>query len=434
MKTEKVGIVGLGTVGTGTLKILVKEREMIHAKTGVWIDVTKACDLNIDRNFDFDFDKSILTTNFNDLIEDPEIVTIVELIGGYTVAKDLILKALNAKKNIVTANKALIAKYSKEIFGTAEKNGVKVYYEASVGGGIPIITPLQESLAGNNVLSIKGIINGTANYILTEMTEKGLEFEDVLKTAQELGYAEADPTFDIEGIDTAHKITVLASLAYGGYVDFEKVPVRGITKITKEDIQFAKDFGYNIKLLATAKQEDKAEVEVRVEPTLIPKKEILASVNDVYNAVEVVGDYVGKTMFYGKGAGMDPTGSAVVADVIKLSTEDIAANVPKGDFYYNVHKEIKLKDINESTSKYYIRLKAKDKAGILAFIAEKFKDSNISIESMVQTSKATDENNFVSLIFITHEALERSLQESLSKIKENADIDIENSICLRIDD
>ncbi len=434
MKTEKVGIVGLGTVGTGTMKILIKEREAIHEKTGVWIDVKKACDLNINRDFDFEFDKGILTTDFNELLNDPEIVTIVELIGGHTTAKDLIIKALKAKKNVVTANKALIAKHSKELFQVAEDNKVKVYYEASVGGGIPIVTPLQESLAANNVLSIKGIINGTANYILTEMTEKGLKFENVLKEAQDLGYAEADPTFDIEGMDTAHKITVLASLAYGGYVDYDKVPVKGITQITKEDIKFAKDFGYNIKLLATAKKEpNEDEVEVRVEPTLISKTEILASVNDAYNAVEVEGDYVGKTMFFGKGAGMDPTGSAVVADVIKLATEDMAANVPKGNYHYNIHKELKLKDINDTSSKYYIRLRAKDKRGILAYIAEKFNDNNISIESMKQTSKATVENNFVSLIFITHEALERNLNTSLKQMKENSDIDVENSICLRID-
>lgn len=432
MKTEKIGIVGLGVVGTGTLKILIQEREAIHDKTGVWIDVKKACDINLDRDFGFDFDRSILTKDFNELINDPEIVTIVELIGGYTIAKDLILKALNAKKNIVTANKALIAKYSKELFLTAEQNGVKIYYEASVGGGIPIITPLQESLSANNILSIKGIINGTANYILTEMTEKGLEFGDVLKKAQELGYAEADPTFDIEGIDTAHKITVLASLAYGGYVDFEKVPVKGITKITKEDIKFAKDFGYNIKLLATAKKYNDG-VEVRVEPNLVDKSEMLASVNDAYNAIEVVGDYVGKTLFYGRGAGMNPTGSAVAADVIKLSTEDMAANIPKGKYYYNIHKEINLKDINDSISKYYIRLKLKDKAGMLAFIAEEFKNENISIESMVQTSKATDENNFVTLIFITHEVLERNLKSALDKIGKNTEIDIQNSISLRID-
>ena len=433
MKTEKVGIVGLGTVGTGTLKILINEREEIHKKTGVWIDVKKACDLNIDREFDFNVDKSILTTRYDDLIEDKEISTIVELIGGYTIAKDIIIKALKAGKNVVTANKALIAKFSKELFEIANENRVKIYYEASVGGGIPILTPLQESLAGNNILEIKGIINGTANYILTEMTEKNLEFKDVLKKAQELGYAEADPTFDIEGIDTAHKITILASLAYGGYVDFEKVDVKGITSITKEDIKFASELNYNIKLLATAKKYGE-EIEVRVQPTLISKKEILSNVNDVYNAIEVVGDYVGKTMFYGKGAGMEPTGSAVVADVIKLATEDIASNVPKGNYYYNIKNELKLRDSEKTVSRYYIRLNVKDETGILAFITNEFKENNISIESMIQTSKGCDSNKFVSLIFITHDVLEFDLKKALENIYDNENINFDKSILLKIDE
>ncbi|BDU49803.1 homoserine dehydrogenase [Haliovirga abyssi] len=434
MKIEKVGIVGLGTVGTGTLKILINEREKIHQKTGVWIDVKKACDLNIEREFDFDVDRSIFTNNYNELIEDDEISIIVELIGGYTIAKDIIIKALKAGKNVVTANKALIAKYSKELFAIANSNGTKIYYEASVGGGIPIITPLQESLAGNNILSIKGIINGTANYILTEMTEKNIEFEKVLKKAQELGYAEADPTFDIEGIDTAHKITILASLAYGGYVDFEKVGVKGITSITGEDIKFANDLGYNIKLLATAKKYEDEEIEVRVQPTLISQKEILSNVNDVYNAIEVIGDYVGKTMFYGKGAGMEPTGSAVVADVIKLATEDLANNIPKGNYYYNINKELSLRALEKSISKYYIRLNVKDEIGTLAFVTNKFKDNNISIESMIQTCKSFDDNKFVSLIFITHDVLEADLKKSLDEIYISENVNVEKSILLKIDE
>ncbi len=431
MKTEKVGIVGLGTVGTGTLKILIKEREKIHQKTGVWIDVKKACDINIDRNFGFEFDKSILTKNYDDIINDPEISTVVELIGGYNIAKELILKALRAKKNVVTANKALIAKYCKEIFQTANENGVKIYYEASVGGGIPIITPLQESLAGNNILSIKGIINGTSNYILSQMTEKGLEFGEVLKKAQELGYAEADPTFDIEGIDTAHKITILASLAYGGYINYENIYIEGITKITKEDITFADEFGYKIKLLAVAKKTDDG-IEMRVQPTLVSKNEMLASVNDVYNAIEVVGDYVGKTLFYGRGAGMEPTGSAVTADVIKLASEDIAANTPKGNYYYNIEKDVKLKNLDETSSKYYIRFKVKDKVGILAFIADKFKNNFVSIESLIQTSR--NENEFVSLIIITHTTNEKNLKQAVSEIESNSDIDVSKSIFLKIDE
>lgn len=433
MKTEKIGIVGLGTVGSGTLKILVQERDNIHTKTGVWVDVKKACDININRNFDFTFDKGILTTDYNEIINDSEISIVVELIGGYTIAKEIILKALRAKKSVVTANKALIAKFGRELFNTAKENGVKIYYEASVGGGIPIITPMQESLVANNIVSIKGIINGTANYILTEMTQKGLEFANVLKSAQELGYAEADPTFDIEGIDTAHKISILSSLAYGGYVDFEKIYVEGITKITKEDIKHASDFGYNIKLLAVAKKHGD-EVEVRVQPTLIPKSDILANVNDVFNSIEVVGDYVGKTLFYGRGAGMNPTGSAVVADIVKLAAEDAEAFKPVGNFYYNIEKEIPLKDYKSCESKYYIRFSVKDKVGILAYIAEKFKNKNISIEALFQNSEEKEENGYVSLILITHKVLEKNIREVVEEIRENNDIAINKSILLKIDE
>lgn len=433
MRTEKVAIIGLGVVGTGTLKILTQQRENIHEKTGVWIDVKKACDLNIDREFEFDFDKNILITDYNEIMEDDEISTVVELIGGYTVAKDIILKALNSGKNVVTANKALIAKYSKELFATAEKNGKKIYYEAAVGGGIPIVVPMQESLSGNRIDRIKGIINGTANYILTEMTEKGLDFGEVLKTAQELGYAEADPTFDVEGIDTSHKITILASLAFGGYVDFDKVGVRGISKITQNDIYFAKEFGYKIKLLAIAEKFDE-EIDIRVEPTLIKEKEILANVNGVFNAVEVIGSYVGKTMYYGKGAGEEPTGSAVASDVIKLSKEAVSENIPEGNYFYNINNELKLKNQDEKFSRYFVRFQVKDKVGILAFISEQFKENNISIEFLKQTKREETEDEFVSLIIITHSCYEKNLKNAVSSIEKSIDIDTEKSIYLRIDE
>jgi len=428
MKTVKVGIVGLGVVGTGTLKILLNERKAIYDKTNVWIDVKKACDININRDFGFEFDKNILTANYKEILEDPEISIVVELIGGYGIAREVIMGAIRAKKNVVTANKALVAKYSKEIFSEAKANNVKVFYEASVGGGIPIITPLQESLAANNINSLKGIVNGTANYILTQMTEKGLEFGEVLKKAQELGYAEADPTFDIEGIDSAHKITILASLAYGGYIDFDKVHVEGITKITKEDIKFAQEFGYNIKLLASADRNENG-VDIRVQPTLIEKSELLASVNDVFNAIEVTGDYVGKTFFYGRGAGMLPTGSAVAADIIKLAAED---KRHKGDYHYNIENELKLRDVNEAVSKYYVRLSVADKTGMLAFIAEKFAANGVSVESMMQLPKKDGEENIVSLIFITHDTVEKNLKQAVSQIGENSDIKLDNSICLKI--
>lgn len=429
MKNVKVGLVGLGVVGTGTLEILLNERNSIHEKTNVWIDVKKACDINIDRNFGFAFDKGILTKDYNDIINDSEISVVVELIGGYTIAKDIILKAIRAKKHVVTANKALIAKFSKEIFSEAKANGVKVYYEASVGGGIPIITPIQESLVANNILQIKGIINGTANYILSQMTMNGSDFDETLKKAMELGYAEADPTFDIEGIDTAHKITILASLAFGGYIDFDKVHILGITKITKEDIKFAQEFGYNIKLLATADKNENG-VEVRVQPTLVDKSEILASVNDVYNAIEVVGDYVGKTLFYGRGAGMTPTGSAVVSDIVKLAAEDTKY---KGEYHYNIENELVLRSVDESISKYYVRLTVKDQIGMLAFITDKFSKYGVSIESMRQLPKSDDVAKEVSLTFITHDTVEKNLKKAVAEIGQNSDVALNNSICLKID-
>ena len=428
MKNVKVGIVGLGVVGTGTLQILLNERNSIHEKTNVWIDVAKACDINTDRNFGFEFDKNILTKDYNDIINDPEISIVIELIGGYTIAKEIIMKAIKAKKHVVTANKALIAKFSKEIFSEAKSNGVKVFYEASVGGGIPIITPLQESLVANNITQLKGIINGTANYILSQMTMNGSDFDETLKKAMELGYAEADPTFDIEGIDTAHKITILASLAFGGYIDFEKVSVLGITKITKDDIKFAQEFGYNIKLLATANKNEDG-VEVRVQPTLIDKSEILASVNDVFNAIEVVGDYVGKTLFYGRGAGMNPTGSAVVADIVKLAAED---RKYKGEYHYNIENELNLRDADKSISKYYVRLTVKDEVGMLAFITDKFSKNSVSIESMLQLPKKYN-GKVVSLIFITHDIAEKNLKKAVAEIGQNSDVELNNSICLKID-
>ena len=431
MKTKKIGIIGLGTVGEGTLEILTKERNIIHKKTGVWVDVKKACDLNIDRNFDFDFDKNILTTDYKEIINDSEISIVVELIGGDTIAKKIIIDALKSKKHVVTANKALIAKHSKELFALADKNNVKIYYEASVGGGIPILTPLQESLVGNNILGIKGIINGTANYILSEMTEKGLAFDKVLADAQSLGYAEADPTFDIEGIDTAHKITILSSLAYGGYIDVNNVPVRGITKITKEDIEFADKAGYNIKLLAIAKK-DNDEIEISVEPTLITKKEILASVDGVYNAVEVIGDYVGKTMFYGKGAGMTPTGSAVVADIVKLAIEDGLKETVQGEYHYDIKNELKIKDLKETYSKYYIRLNVEDKLGILSFITNVFKENNISIESVIQNT-IKKSSNYTSLILTTHTIKREDLENSIIELEKEKRVNMDKSIFIKID-
>ena len=399
MNILKIGIVGLGTVGEGTLKILLNEAKKISQKASADIEVKYACDLDLDKKFSFDFDRSILIDDYKKIMEDDEIEVVVELIGGETIAKKILLEALENGKSVVTANKALIAKHSKEIFQKTRETNTNVYYEASVGGGIPIIIPLQESLVANNIQSIKGIINGTANYILTEMTQKGLSFDDVLKVAMEKGYAEADPTYDIEGIDTAHKITILASIAYGGCVDFDKVSISGITKIKPEDIQAADELGYIIKLIASAKLAgDK--IEVSVMPTLLEKSEQLANVNGVFNAIEVEGDYVGKTLFYGKGAGMDATASAVVADIVKACIK----NKYEGDFYYNIEKPIDVVSADDIVSKFYLRVEGAD-----IHLCEEIKDAGIEVEHFIRKDGY--------IIILTEAVKEKELLSHLEKFE-----------------
>lgn len=346
----KLGIIGLGTVGEGVLEILTKEKKNIGSK-GAEVEVKYACDLNLDRDFPFEFDKSILIKDYKTILNDPEVETVVELIGGEGLAKEIVLEAIKQGKNVITANKALIAKHSKEIFALATEKSVNLYYEASVGGGIPIINPLQENLVANNIVGIRGIINGTANFILTEMKEKGLDFNTVLKDAMEKGYAEADPTYDIEGIDTAHKICILASLAYNQTVDFEHISVKGITSIKTVDIELADELGYNIKLIASAKKVDE-KLAISVAPTLVNKDDLLSNVHGVFNAVEVEGDYVGTTVFYGRGAGKEATASAVVSDIVKA-----AVNCKyKERHYFNLEKEAVLLEEGELSGNYYIRI------------------------------------------------------------------------------
>jgi len=318
----KIGIIGLGTVGEGVLKVLTKEKESIFEKSRADIKVKYACDLNINREFSFDFDKSILINDYKKILNDPEIKIVVELIGGETIAKQIIIEAFEAKKSVVTANKALIAKYGVELFQRAKKNGVSFLFEAAVGGGIPIVTPLMESLVANTVTEIRGIMNGTSNYILTKMKEDNLSFDEALKIASEKGYAEADPTFDVDGIDAGHKINILASLAYGGSVKFKDMQLYGIREISTVDIFSANQLNSTIKLIASSKLLSETSAQISVEPVLIPNSEILAKVDGVYNAIETTGSYTDKTLFYGKGAGMDPTASAVVADIVKIVTRN----------------------------------------------------------------------------------------------------------------
>lgn len=348
----KIGIIGLGTVGEGVLKVLTKEKESIFEKSRADIEVKYACDLNIDREFSFDFDKSILTNDYKKVLNDPEIKIVVELIGGETIAKKIIIEAFQAKKSVVTANKALIAKFGVELFQIAKENGVSFLFEAAVGGGIPIVTPLMESLVANTITEIRGIMNGTSNYILTKMKEDNLSFDEALKIASEKGYAEADPTFDVDGIDAGHKINILASLAYGGSIKFKDMQLSGIRDISTVDIFSANKLNLTIKLIASSKLLSDKSAQISVEPTLIPNNEILAKVDDVYNAIETTGSYTDKTLFYGKGAGMDPTASAVVADIVKIVTR----NHIESDYFFNSTKVFEIVDSNTVKDSYYVRV------------------------------------------------------------------------------
>ena len=348
----KIGIIGLGTVGEGVFKVLTNEKESIFEKSRADIEVKYACDLNIEREFSFDFDKSVLTNDYKKILNDPEIKIVVELIGGETIAKQIIIEAFQAKKSVVTANKALIAKYGVELFQLAKENGVSFLFEAAVGGGIPIVTPLMESLVANTVTEIRGIMNGTANYILTKMKEDNLSFDEALKIASEKGYAEADPTYDVDGIDAGHKINILASLAYGGSIKFKDMQLSGIREISTVDIFSANQLNSTIKLIASSKLLSDKSVQISVEPTLIPNSEILAKVDDVYNAIETTGSYTDKTLFYGKGAGMDPTASAVVADIVKIVTR----NHIESDYFFNSTKVFEIVDSNTVKDSYYIRV------------------------------------------------------------------------------
>ena len=348
----KIGIIGLGTVGEGVLKVLTKEKNSIFEKSQAGIEVKYACDLNINREFSFEFDKSILVDNYKKILEDSEIKLVVELIGGEMLAKDIIIEAFKAKKSVVTANKALIAKHGVELFQIAKENGVSFLFEAAVGGGIPIVTPLMESLVANTVTEIKGIMNGTSNYILTKMKNENLSFNEALSIASAKGYAEADPTYDVDGIDAGHKINILASLAYGGSIKFKDMQISGIREINTLDIFSANQLNSTIKLVASSKLITEDTAQISVEPVIISNNEILAKVDDVYNAIETIGSYTERTLFYGRGAGMDPTASAVVADIVKITTRSHI----ESDYFFNSTKIINIVDSNTVKDNYYIRV------------------------------------------------------------------------------
>ncbi|GAB2189391.1 homoserine dehydrogenase [Sessilibacter sp. MAH2] len=416
MKPVKVGICGLGTVGSGTVNVLTRNATEISARAGCEIIITQIGARRDNPNCNTSAFN--VTRDIFEVVTNPEIDIVVELIGGTTIAKDLVLQAIANGKHVVTANKALIAEFGNEIFTAAKEAGVTVAFEAAVAGGIPVIKSIKEGLAANKIQWLAGIINGTGNFILTEMRDKGRAFDDVLREAQALGYAEADPTFDVEGIDAAHKLVILASIAFGMPLQFDKVFTEGITKITAEDVSYAQELGYRIKHLGIARKVGDA-VELRVHPTLIPKERLIANVDGVMNAVMVKGDAVGPTMYYGPGAGAEPTASAVIADIVDLArtlTADPEHRVPHLGFQPNALNNFEVLPISEVQTSYYIRLNALDKPGVLSTITQILSDAGVSIEALIQ--KEQPESIETSpIILLTNRAVEKDLMRAVEKIQ-----------------
>jgi homoserine dehydrogenase len=418
MKPINVGLLGIGTVGSGTFAVLKRNQEEIARRAGRGIVIRMVADREQEKARKIVGENVMVTGDANEVVADPDIDIVVELIGGYTVARELILKAIENGKHVITANKALLASHGTEIFAAAQKKGVMVAFEAAVAGGIPIIKALREGLTANRIEWIAGIINGTSNYILSEMRDKGLTFDTVLKQAQKLGYAEADPTFDIEGIDAAHKLTIMAAIAFGIPMQFDKVYTEGITKLTREDIRYAEELGYRIKLLGIAKRMPKG-IELRVHPTLIPTRRLIANVEGVMNAIVVKGDAVGATLYYGAGAGAEPTASSVVADLVdvtRMHTADPKHRVPHLAFQPNLLSDVPVLPMDEVETSYYLRLRVMDKPGALADITRVLADLEISIDAMVQKEPGEGEDQ-VDIIMLTHEAIEKNVNAAIAKIK-----------------
>jgi len=413
-KVIKVGIVGMGVVGTGVAKILLHQSPLLTERTGRQFRLKTVVDVDWERDRDVDLSGVATTTDFNALLSDPEIEIIVETVGGIEPAFSMVRQALTKGKHVVTANKALLALKGQALFKEARDNGVDLRFEASVGGGIPIIKSLREGLVANRIKNIYGIINGTSNYILTRMHQEGLDFATALQEAQAKGFAEADPTLDVGGGDAAHKLTILASLAAGGFVDFEAIPVEGITSLTTLDINFAKSFGYVIKLLAVCRFNGK--LDLRVHPTLVPGDHLLAAVNNELNAIFVTGDYVGDTMFYGPGAGQTPTASAIVSDLVDLAYNIQAEQENAAAPIINPEKGVPLFSLEEVTNRFYLRLFTLDQPGILAQIAGVLAKYGISISSVVQLETHGTEN-YVPIVLLTHEASEKAMFNAMAEIK-----------------
>ncbi|MBI5410057.1 MAG: homoserine dehydrogenase [Nitrospirae bacterium] len=412
-----VGIIGFGTVGSGTAKILLRKSRELESRLGFPIVLKNIADLDTKRDRGIKLPAGVLINDALKILNDPDIDIVAELMGGLHPAREFILQAIKNGKHVVTANKALLAVEGRKIFTAACKNRVDIGFEASVAGSIPIIKIVRESLIGNNIQSVYGIINGTSNYILTKMSGEGVDFSTALKAAQALGYAEADPTFDVEGIDSAHKLTILAALSFGIPFSYKKIYTEGITNITPPDIQFASEFGYRIKLLTIAKQDGK-DIEVRVHPTMLPKDHLIANVNGVFNAIYIEGDAIGSQLYYGRGAGELPTGSAVVSDIVDIARNIVRTkNTEHGARSTDLrtrNKELKIKKMEDIRTCYYLRFSALDKPGVLSRISGILGSHNISIKSMIQKGRKAEKA--VPVVMMTHEAKEKDMAQALKEI------------------
>ncbi len=418
MKPIQVGLLGIGTVGRGTFEVLQRNQEEIRRRAGRSIQIAMVADLDTARAQRIVGATTQVVADARQVIANPEIDIVIELIGGYGIARQLVMEAIEAGKHVVTANKALLAVHGTEIFEAARRRGVMVAFEAAVAGGIPIIKALREGLTANRIQWIAGIINGTTNFILSEMRDKGLPFETVLKEAQALGYAEADPTFDIEGVDAAHKATIMSAIAFGIPVQFDKAHVEGITQLEAQDIRYAEQLGYRIKLLGIAKRVSTG-VELRVHPCLVPAKRLIANVEGAMNAVMVQADAVGTTLYYGKGAGSEPTASAVIADLVditRLHTADPLNRVPHLAFQPDELSDVAVLPMAQVVTSYYLRLRVADQAGVLAKVTGLLADSDISIDAVLQREAGEGENQ-TDLIILTHECVESRMNAALASMQ-----------------
>jgi homoserine dehydrogenase len=424
-----VGIIGFGTVGTGTVRILLGNKDVLKERLGFEINLRKIAVRDIVRDRGIKVPEGVLTTDVDAVLNDPHIDIVVEVIGGIRPAKDFILKAINNGKHVVTANKALLATDGNEIFTAAQEAGIEIGFEASVAGGIPIIKVIREGLVANRIKAVYGIINGTSNYILTKMTDGNVEFSVALKEAQDLGYAEADPTLDIEGIDSAHKLAILAYLSYGIPILYKNIYTEGISKISSQDIDFASELGYKVKLLAIAKEKDN-EVELRVHPTMIPKDYLISKVDGPFNAVYVEGDATGSTLYYGRGAGAMPTGSAVVSDIVDIA-RDIKKNATgRIPVMVKSIRDVRIKKIDDVISMYYFRFSALDKPGVLSKISGILGNYNISIASMIQKGRRVGEA--VPLVVLTHEAKEKDVRQAIEEI-DHLPVVMDKTVFIRVE-